>query len=507
MPAFDATRVRWSPLVLVPLVLAAWVYYPVTGVFFWADDFYHLGRLNNENPWIWVITPFGGHSLILRNLAFLASWRLFGFDSGPWYWTSLLTHLLNVGLLFSVLRSLTRSAGLACVGATVWGICPLAVATIGWYAVYGQAMAATLMLLVLADVGRLAERGESVTRGRAWAWYGLLLLGTTCFGTGIGVAMVFPAVLFLLLPVAWRQRRIRLAYLALPLVTVLLYVGARAIADRFEPLAFSEKMQHAMVMNGIWAAPLMLIPLLGVAIGATALGHWFVPARFVDGPTVTACVLFVLGLGVTAWRGDARVRRTAMAMLILAIGIYGVLAVGRAGPYAVFNVPFVRAASEPRYHYLGTIPVVVLACLALRETGRLGRLVEIPRALLLAAGLALPVLAYASSSFKVEQHVAARKYVTQTMREIVDSVAAAPPGSTVYIENGVTNLVIGGWLEQFLPGRAGLFLFLSPEQLPPDRQVRFIERDQNILDYWALRPHSRLATLLVPPPPERPGGG
>jgi len=126
---------------------------------------------------------------------------------------------------------------------------------------------------------------------------------------------------------------------------------------------------------------------------------------------------------------------------------------------------------------------------------------------MLAVGLALPVLAYARSSFTVEQHPAARAYVTQTMREIVDTVAAAPTGSTVYIENGRTNPVIGMWLEVFLPGRAGLFLLISPDQLPPDRQVRFIERDRNIRDFWAARPQSRLATLLVPPPPEPAGAG
>ena len=74
-------------------------------------------------------------------------------------------------------------------------------------------------------------------------------------------------------------------------------------------------------------------------------------------------------------------------------------------------------------------------------------LAAIPRGPLLAVGLALPVLAYARSSFTVEQHPAARAYVTQTMREIVETVAAAPTGSTVYIENGRTNPVIGRWLE------------------------------------------------------------
>jgi hypothetical protein len=495
-----AKTMRWHPLALVPLALTAWVYYPVTRVFFWADDFYHLGRLTNENPLAWVVAPFGGHNLVLRNLAFLGSWHLFGFHSAPWYWTALLTHLLNVWLLFGVLGTVTGSASLACVGATIWGICPLAVATVGWYAVYGQAMVATILLLVLAGLSRLSVAGDPLPPRTAWVWYALLLAGTMCFGTGIGVALVFPAVLLLLLPGAWRQPGVRMAYLALPMVTLAVYLAVRALAQWMDPLPASERAHQALAARGLLTAPRMLLPLLGVAIGGTTLGHWFDPARFVDSRSWTAIAVFVVGLGILAWRGDARARRTALAMGALAVGVYGVLAVGRAYGYTVFGVPLARAAAEPRYHYVGTIPIVVLVCLALQQIGRIGRLSAIPRSPLLALGLALPVLAYARSGFEIEEHAAAREYVMRAMRETVDTVVAAAPGTTVFIENGATNPVIGGWLEVFLPGRAGLFLFVSPDELPEDRQVRFVERDRKVLEYWAGRPGSRLATLLVPPP-------
>jgi hypothetical protein len=500
MPPPAARTVRWHPLALAPLALTAWVYYPITRVFFWADDFYHLGRLTDENPFAWVLTPFAGHNLVLRNLAFLGSWHLFGFHSEGWYWTSLLTHLVNVWLLFEVLCTLTGRVGLACFGAPIWGMCPLAVATVGWYAVYGQAMVATLLLLVLAGLGRLAVAGKPVPRRTALLWYALLLAGTTCFGTGIGVTLVFPAVLFLMLPAGWRQRDVRIAYLALPAVTLGVYLGSGALAEWIEPLAASDKVNRAVAASGLRAAPAMLVPLLGFAVGGVTLGHWFDPARFVDARTWVAIGAFVVGLVAVAWRGDVRTRRVALAMAALAVGIYGVLAVGRAPMYSLFHVPLARAAAEPRYHYVGTIPIVVLVCLVLREVGRVGRLSAVPRGPLLAAGLVLPVVAYARSGFRIEPHAQTREYVTRTMREMVDTVAAAPPGTTVFVENGKTNPVIGPWLEVLLPGRAGLFLLVSPESLPPDRQIRFIERDPKVLEFWANRPRSRLATLLVPPP-------
>src|SRR5262249_49642555 len=177
-----AKMARWHPLALVPLALTAWVYYPITGVFFYADDFYHLSHMTNESSLVWLVVPFGGHNLILRNLAFLGSCDLFGFPSNSWYWPLFFTLLLSVWLLFDVLSALTASILLACFGATLWGICPLAAGTIGWYAVYGQVMVATILLVVLDWLVRLVATGGRLPTRTACLWYVLLLPGPTWFG-------------------------------------------------------------------------------------------------------------------------------------------------------------------------------------------------------------------------------------------------------------------------------------------------------------------------------------
>ena len=499
------TTIRWHPLALVPLALTAWVYYPITRVYFFADDFYHLGRLANDDNLAFVLAPFGGHNLLVRNLAFLGSWHLFGLHSEPWYWTVLLTHLLNVWLLFGVLGAFTASVPLACFGATLWGICPLGAGTIAWYSVYGQAMVATILLLILDRLARLGAAGKPLPPRTACLWYALLLAGTTCFGTGIGVALVFPVVLFLLLPAAWRQPGVRLAYLALPAVTLAAYFALRQAAEWIEPLPFSEQVHRASAASGLWDAPAMLLPLLAFAVGGSALGHFLEPEHFPDARTWLTIAVFAVGLGFVAWRGDSKARRAALAMAALAVGVYGVVAVGRANVYTTFGVPLARAAAEPRYHYVGTIPVVILLCQALVQIGRIGWLSAVPRGLLLAAGLGLSLAGYARSSFRIDEHRATRDYVTRTTREIVDAVAASPPGTTVYLENGNTDPVIGPWLDVFLPGRAGLFLFLAPvDDVLEGRHVRFVERNPRVLEFWAGRPRARLTTLLVAP---RPAGG
>ena len=499
--AAGGQTVRWHPLALVPLVLTAWVYYPITGVFFFADDFYHLGVLTNESNLAWVLAPFGGHNYVLRNLVFLGSWQLFGFHSEPWYWTVFLTHLLNVWLLFGVLSALTTSVSLACFGATLWGICPLAVGTIGWYSVYGHAMATTILLVVLDRLARLAATGDRLPARTACLWYALLLAGTTCFGTGIGVALVFPVVLFCLLPTSWRQPGVRIAYLALPAVTLAVYFGLRSLSAWIQPLSFSENMHLIAARDGLRHIPRMLLPLVGVAVGGVGLGHAFDPRTFVDARTWVTIALLIAGLGLSAWRGDWKTRRTMIAMTALAVGVYAIIAAGRAHVYLMFHYPLAKAAAEPRYHYVGTIPIVILICLVLQEVGRIGWLSALPRGLLLVVGLALQVGAYALSSFTIDQHPSTRTYVTRTFREMQDAVAASPAGTTVYIENGETQPVLGPALTMFLPGRAGMFLFLSADDLLEGRHVRFVERNQEVLEFWAARPGTRLTTLLVPPPP------
>jgi hypothetical protein len=70
----------WHPLALLPLALSAWVYHPITRVFFWADDFVHLTEIANERPLVFLLRPFGGHAFLTRNLVFLGSYHLFGVD-------------------------------------------------------------------------------------------------------------------------------------------------------------------------------------------------------------------------------------------------------------------------------------------------------------------------------------------------------------------------------------------------------------------------------------------
>jgi hypothetical protein len=118
----------------LPVLLAAAVYFPVTRSYFFADDFNCLLSIRNDDFLRFVLRPFAGHNLVVRNLVFYGSARFFGLRADLFFWQVLLTHLLNVWLLFRVLHALTASRLLASGGAALWGTSPVQLGTLGWYA-------------------------------------------------------------------------------------------------------------------------------------------------------------------------------------------------------------------------------------------------------------------------------------------------------------------------------------------------------------------------------------
>jgi len=491
---------RWHPLVLVSLALSAWVYFPITRVYFYADDFIHLLAMANHGLVAYILLPFGGHSLLASNLVFATCYKLFDLHSEPYYWVVLLTHLLNVSLLFATLHALTRSAPLACFGAALWGTSPLAVGTIGWFSVYGQAMVAALLLVVLAQVTRVAATGTSPTARAAGLWYALLLLGVVSFGTGIGVALAFPAVIFLLLPSIWRRPGLRAAYLALPLVTLAVYYASRRLYLLVAPLPIAELLQEAIATRVPLRVMLPLVGhLLGFSVSSVVLGFFRPP--YPSLACWAAIAAFAVGVGVVVWRGDRPARRAALAMVSLVAAIYCVIALGRASLYNGLRIPPSGAAGYARYHYVATIPVVVLLCLVLQQAGRL---LDRPvmRGLALIAGLAFIVAGRLQLPFAIDEHMQGRNHVAKTLQDIDAALAARPEGATVYLDNEKSPVAILGPVVVNLafPGRAALFLVAHPSSDVVDgRHVRFIEPDHQVLANHSQEPGRRLIGLLVAP--------
>ncbi len=484
----------------MPLALTAWVYHPITRIFFFSDDFVHLIDIVNE-PFIFLLRPFGGQAFLGRNLVFLGSYHLFGPDPVRFQWTVLLTHLVNVGLLFGVLRALTASAGLACLGATMWGMSPLAIGSLGWYAAFGHVLVGTLLLLVLCSVTRRVTTGRPITTRAALAWCALLLVGSTCYGPGVGVALVSPAVLVLLLPDMWRQRRLRMVAFCLPLATLVLYFGLGQLYVLLgQQLSLDELIHREAVLGRFDTIPPLFVHLLMYSAAGTLFG-FFMPSPDHGWAEAITVAALTGGLALVLWRGSWERRRAALAMVVLWAGVYFMIAAGRAHIYALYGTPPASAAMIGRYHYAGTIPLVALLCILLQQLGRhLGpRLVPGGLAVTLAVGLW--VSGYRRSGLEIDERRSCHDYFLQTQGEIAAATAAAPPGSTVYLENEVTPPYVLGYLiaNRLFPGRAAAFLVAHPSGVLGGHQLRFVERDPSVLDLYEKQGDTPLARILVAP--------
>jgi hypothetical protein len=498
------TRLAVAAAAALPLGLAASVYFPITRAFFWGDDFINLVSIVDDGFLPYVLRPYGGHNLLGRNLVFWVSHRLFGLRAELYFWTVLLTFLLDVWLLFRVIRNLTGSLTLASFGAALWGTLPVNDGTLAWYSVYGQVLTTTILLAVLDRVTARARSGGPLPTRSAVVWYALLLFGTVCFGIGVAIALVFPAVLFLLLPDAWRQRNVRFMYLTLPLATIALYFGLRRLYSLVAVLP--EDAPTGIALPPVAEMAAMARELVTFAI-ASSLGSFAVYSGHGKPPLDVRIVpgLFAAGLLVLLWRGHRATRRAAAAMVVLGAGVYLLIAMGRAGLLIAFTGSVAAAAAQDRYYFCGSIPIIVIACLALHEIGRVGPLRHVPRAPLLMAALALGTWTYRRSTFAVHDNAAARGEFQAAVRAIDAAVAAHPPGATVIIETGQPTKWLVGFMtrKRDFPGRAAIFLLTQPGDELAGRRVRFIERDPAVLAWYEAKPGSRLGRLLTdatPPP-------
>jgi hypothetical protein len=486
------------PLVLVPLALAAWVYLPITGAWFYSDDLMHLASIESDGILRFLLAPFGGHNYLVRNLVFLASWEAFGLRPDLFYWTVLLTHLVNVWLLFGVVAALTSSPTLACFGAALWGASPLVYGSVGWYSAFGHVLVATFLLIVLYRLVRLRSAGQPPSTRAVWSGFALLIAGTTCFGVGLGVALAFPMVGMLLVPGASRHRQLRAACALLPLATLGGYFALRRLYVLLGPLPWEERMHESLALHSLPHVPALLGHLLAFSTATTTLGFFL--QKDYPSPAAWAVVVFLMaGVGLVLWRGDRATQRAVLAMIALAAGVYFVIAVGRSGLYAMFHVPPANAAIVDRYHYVGAIPIAVLLCLVLRELAPALR----PTQAALALGVALAglVAGNVTVGVPIADYRFVQEYVRNAAQEIEREVRTHPPGSMVHLENEATpQAVLGSTLPSWvLPGRAGVFVLFHPTDQLEARLVRFVERDDEVAAFYGERPYTRFHRLLVRP--------
>jgi len=485
---------RWvidAACLLPAIAVTALTYYPITHNYFFADDFLNLFKIVNDPLLQYLVTPNGGHLLLTRNAIFYLTFRLFGPSPEGFYWCAFLTHLVNVGLLYWLIRRMTSSALLASFGAASWGTSPLSQGSLGWYAVYGHVLVATALLIILLPAQRLAADGRSPSRRLQWGWYALALVAATSFGTGLAIALLLPFVLAILLP-HWRGRSWRRP----PLVSLLvvlpaLYVGLNLLyAHLADDNLLARTPWLALFSDpagivGLW------LKLICFGLTRLLLGFYFpswagAPLWYVVAAAFAAIAVLV------ARRAPPLIRRQLAACALLTLGCYAIIATARAVLVIAISPRLVTELL--RYHYVAQLLLALLVCIVLARFGPL--LPATAKLLLLIGWYALTLLSYARFAPAIDHHDTARAGTALAMATIQRSIVTAPGGQPIFIANrGFAQLPFDP--AQF-PGWAAVFTIFHPVNHTIDgRRIFFVEPAPEVLA--AAKRGKRTAPLLISP--------
>lgn len=381
----------------------------------------------------------------------------------------------------------------------LWGILPVHQAALGWYSVYGHALAATFTLFVLAGIVR-AARGGPVHPLSPLVWLLLLFAAASSFGVGIGTACAMPVVALLLLPASAVRWRVVIPLAVGALVLPWLYLGLHALyAELYGMPDASAGLELALEF---WrSCARMLFNLLSWGIVSTILGtlSGLVPFGKNSYATNGLVALYAIAVVVVYFKGPAELRLRIIGSVVLCIGAYSIIAVGR-GPLAGWLFP----TQEARYHYVGTAALAIVTCLVFSgfaEWWRPGRRVT---ATLLLGWSAVMLFGLYWVVQPIQHYDAARRETAYVLGHIQKAIGTVQKGEDVYIENGRFHSVSFFSAEnsaQF-PGWAGVFSIYYPSNDVEGRRIRFVEKDLEVIASTQFG--ERTAGLLVSPE-EAPG--
>lgn len=512
-----AARADW-PLALLVVVSAGLVHTPILGHYFRSDDFAHLYNLANFGLLHFVLTPYGGHLLVIRNAIFSLHHQLFGLNAQLYFIAVLLTHMLNAYLLFRALRLFTGRATLAAFAAALFGMAPVGEGALGWYSAYCHVLVGTILLWVLCDIARLNRGGASPGPITLVRWYLLLLAASLTFGIGIAIAMVSGPAFWLLLPRATNRRRIGLGFGSLAVLVPILYVSVYLLhgqatwgshlgwqLESLRPNRWPGLVAPLLALVDYGIASVLFGPLLTSDVRGVLAGplQGLSLDRAVGLSHLVAVLAAVAGVGALA-RAPGERRRQILGLVLILVASYGIIVLGRGLMIDGLNASLSWWASRPRYHYVGPALVALILGLTLAP-------IRVPRILdgwrggaLLGFCVALAVVPYLQSSRRLSDSrgTGPREAHRSALASIRQTIDKHPRGADVYIPNRPFRSGWGIPHSNLFPGWAAIFIISYPENTVEGKRIYFVENNPLLRIHAAQLEGTRISGLLAAPRPE-----
>ncbi|MGI9104081.1 MAG: tetratricopeptide repeat protein [Terriglobales bacterium] len=203
----DAARV----LVVLALLLAALSYVNTLRANFVYDDFpqivnnprvhtwAHGERVFSEHVWSQLIGQPGNYYRPIFIFWLMGNYSLFGLHPMGWHATTVLLHLLVTGMVYVLLRRLTRDRVMAGIGTVIWAMHPTHIETVAWI----SGVPDSLLGIFLIGSFLTFVRAREAEQRRGW-WMAasvvLYALGMMSKETGMMLPLILLAYDWLLAP-------------------------------------------------------------------------------------------------------------------------------------------------------------------------------------------------------------------------------------------------------------------------------------------------------------------
>src|SRR5206468_135539 len=137
------------------------------------------------------------------------------------------------------------------------------------------------------------------SRRATWLWSILLLAGTTCFGIGLAVALVFPVVAWLLISPATDPAHLRRRFWLLPFLALTLYLSLQWVHGALYGRPLQGTALLAATLEELPSAVTMLFHMLASGLAGLVLGPLYSPAAYPTRLDYAVLGLYTVGVGLT----------------------------------------------------------------------------------------------------------------------------------------------------------------------------------------------------------------
>ncbi len=351
-----AARGRWRGWLGLGIVLAATalLYAPALNHQFtnWDDD-----RQITANPDIRDLSPAGLKKIFssfyvslyqpLTSLSWAVEYRLFGLDPRVFHTVNILLHLVNILLVYALMRSLAQNVGIALAAAALFAVHPLQVEVAAW------ASSLSILLFSLFCLGAMiayvayAKSGQTRYLVAALALFLPALLAKTTAATLPLVLLVIDV--YLQRRIRWQTIAEKVPFFLLSVVFGCITIFARSGVSHVQDFALKYSLPQRICIvcySCLWYVGKLIFPAgLSVFYPFPAKPSGWLPVAFYLAP------LLLVGLAAGIWCAGRYRRLLAFAALFMLASLVLVVQI----------IPVSELMVCDRYAYLPCLGLFFLA--------------------------------------------------------------------------------------------------------------------------------------------------